>query len=54
MFNQASGALQAVPPLINGVVKAVVPDGSGGWFIGGTFTSIGSAAITNVAHLIRI
>ena len=51
MFNQASGALQAVPPLINGVVKAVVPDGSGGWFIGGTFTKIGGTALTNIAHL---
>ncbi len=51
MFNQASGALQAVPPPINGVVKAVIPDGSGGWYIGGTFTKIGGAALTNVAHL---
>jgi hypothetical protein len=51
VFNQASGALLAVPPPINGVVKAVVPDGSGGWFIGGTFTKIGGSALTNVAHL---
>src|ERR1035438_8425857 len=51
MFNQASGALQAVPPPINGTVKAVVPDGSGGWFIGGTFTKIGGTALTNIAHL---
>ena len=57
LFDQAAGGLQAAPPRINGtpgvngVVKAVVPDGSGGWFIGGTFTGIGTLAITNVAHL---
>src|ERR1019366_2918087 len=57
LFDQAAGGLQAAPPRINGtagvngVVKAVVPDGSGGWFIGGTFTGIGTLAVTNVAHL---
>jgi hypothetical protein len=57
LFDQATGGLQAAPPRINGtpgvngVVKAVVPDGSGGWFIGGTFTGIGTLAVTNVAHL---
>lgn len=51
LFNQASGAVQAMPPLINGVVKAVVSDGAGGWFVGGTFTKIGGVAMTNIAHL---
>jgi len=58
LFDQAAGGLQAAPPRINGtsgvngVVKAVVPDGSGGWFIGGAFTGIGTLAVTNVAHLL--
>ena len=52
LFDQASGGLlSSTPPRINGVLKAVVPDGAGGWFVGGTFTRVGSAAITNVAHL---
>ncbi len=51
LFDQATGGLLDAPPRINGIVKATVPDGSGGWFIGGTFTRIGTAAITNVAHL---
>ena len=50
-FDQAAGTLLASPPRINGPVKAAVPDGSGGWFIGGSFTLIGTSAITNVAHL---
>jgi trimeric autotransporter adhesin len=52
LFDQTSGGLlTSTPPRINGVVKAVVSDGAGGWFIGGTFTRVGSAAVTNIAHL---
>jgi hypothetical protein len=51
LFNQATGGLQPNSPQIIGTVKAVVSDGSGGWFIGGTFNGIGGAAIMNVAHL---
>ena len=52
LFDQATGGLLvSAAPQISGVVKAVVSDGSGGWFIGGTFTRIGTANITNVAHL---
>ena len=53
LFNQGSGGLLDSPAFINGSVKSVVPDGSGGWFIGGAFTRIGNASITNVAHLLR-
>ena len=51
LFNQATGALLAAPPRISGTLKAAVPDGAGGWFIGGAFTRIGTVAVTNVAHL---
>jgi trimeric autotransporter adhesin len=52
LFDQATGGLLvSTAPRINGLVKAVVSDGSGGWFIGGTFTRIGTQNITNVAHL---
>ncbi|HEY3856795.1 MAG TPA: hypothetical protein VGO67_20615 [Verrucomicrobiae bacterium] len=51
LFNQSTGGLQASPPPIRGTFKAVVPDGSGGWFVGGTFTAIGGVPITNIAHL---
>lgn len=36
---------------INGPLSAVVSDGAGGWFIGGTFTRVGSAVRNNVAHI---
>ena len=28
-------------PKVAGVVRAIVPDGSGGWYLGGSFTSVG-------------
>lgn len=34
-------------------VGAVVPDGRGGWYIGGRFWRVGGLARTNVAHLDR-
>ncbi len=36
-------------PDVVGSVNAVVPDGSGGWIIGGSFTSVGSQARSNLA-----
>ncbi len=51
VFSQSTGQLLNSPPQIKGVIKAIVPDGFGGWYIGGTFTSIGNIAITNLAHL---
>jgi hypothetical protein len=33
-------------------VQAVVPDGAGGWYIGGYFSSIGGVARSNLAHIL--
>jgi hypothetical protein len=33
-------------------VKCVVPDGAGGWFIGGRFTRVGGLSRSNVAHVL--
>jgi trimeric autotransporter adhesin len=35
----------------NGEVKAVIPDGSGGWYIGGAFTQIGGLTRNRLAHI---
>jgi hypothetical protein len=34
----------------NNIVSTVVPDGSGGWYIGGTFTEISTSATTSVVR----
>jgi ubiquitin-protein ligase len=38
-------------PYVNGDIYAVVPDGSGGWYIGGEFTSVGGVVRNNIAHI---
>ena len=38
-------------PKVNGSVHAVEPDGQGGWFIGGEFTTVGGRPRTNLAHV---
>ena len=36
---------------LNGVVNAAVPDGAGGWYIGGSFTQVGGVARSRLAQL---
>jgi hypothetical protein len=35
----------------NGVLHAMVPDGNGGWFIGGQFDRVGVAVRHSLAHI---
>jgi hypothetical protein len=39
-------------PKVNGTVEAVVPDGMGGWFIGGQFSRVGGEPAGNLAHVL--
>lgn len=41
-----------LPPVSGGFVKAVEPDGSGGWYIGGSFTRIGDVLRSRIAHVL--
>ena len=38
-------------PAVNGVVHAVLPDGAGGWYIGGQFSKVGNVSLNNIAHI---
>jgi hypothetical protein len=38
-------------PNPNGPVYAAISDGSGGWYIGGNFSSVGGEACQNIAHI---
>lgn len=51
-IDPGTGAPAAGFPRVNGTVVAAVPDGSGGWYIGGQFTAVGAAARTNLAHIL--
>jgi hypothetical protein len=51
-LDAASGAPVAGFPLVAGQVNAVAPDGAGGWYLGGTFTSVGGLARSNLAQVL--
>jgi hypothetical protein len=51
-LSQGDGARNVAFARPNGIVNAVVSDGAGGWFIGGTFTRVGTLARNRVAHLL--
>jgi trimeric autotransporter adhesin len=39
-------------PRVTGVVNAVVPDGVGGWYVGGWFVAVGGLPRSNLAHIL--
>jgi hypothetical protein len=52
-LDSASGALRSPSPDARfvGAVAASVPDGAGGWFVGGDFTAVGDLPVRGLAHL---
>jgi WD40 repeat protein len=46
-----SGASRTFPIVAGGQILAAAPDGGGGAYIGGTFTSVGGHAIARLAHI---
>jgi hypothetical protein len=51
----STGDLEPGLPVVSGNfgwVAALVPDGAGGWYIGGSFTHVGAAARSNLAHVL--
>jgi trimeric autotransporter adhesin len=54
ILNGTSGAQEGSGPIVAGGeanVETIIPDGHGGWYIGGNFTSVGGAPIRNLAHI---
>lgn len=47
-----TGVPIASSPPVAGSVFAVLTDGAGGWFIGGSFTGVGGEARSNLAHIL--
>src|SRR5215211_2361904 len=52
LFDATSGALEKPWPEAEGVVNAIVADGSGGWYLGGDFRSLGGVPRTDLAHVL--
>jgi hypothetical protein len=51
MLATFSGAPLSKMPAVGGTVNAVVEDGAGGWFIGGSFSSVGGFPRSNLARI---
>jgi hypothetical protein len=47
-----SSSAAQVEGAVDGTVNATVPDGAGGWYIGGDFTAVGGVRRTSLAHLL--
>lgn len=47
----SDGSRESDMPKVEGVIHVAVADGSGGWYIGGQFTSVGGVARANIAHI---
>ncbi|MFN8588661.1 MAG: hypothetical protein U0704_12780 [Candidatus Eisenbacteria bacterium] len=50
-FDLASGSPMPVVARVAGTVFASVPDGAGGWFLGGAITGVGGIARAGLAHV---
>ena len=51
-LSMASGGPVGPLPKVHESVSAAVPDGSGGWYIGGTFAAVGGLPRSNLAHIL--
>ena len=51
-IDASTGAAVATYPKVNGTVIACIPDGSGGWYIGGYFDKVGGVVRNNIAHIL--
>lgn len=47
----ARGRRHAFPPVTGGPAEAIVSDGEGGWYIGGSFTAVGGLPRAELAHV---
>ena len=49
---RSTGLPAATYPKVNGPVNSCISDGSGGWFVGGSFTHVGTLECDNIAHIL--
>src|SRR4051794_94863 len=51
VLDQATAYSVANAPVVDGSITAMTPDGTGGWYIGGRFTSVNQLPRDNLAHI---
>jgi hypothetical protein len=51
IVHQTEERVSGAFPTVDGVVYAAIPDGSGGWYVGGEFQEVGGLRRHNLAHI---
>jgi hypothetical protein len=51
-ISEATGLVLPSYLRVNGAINIVIPDGTGGWYIGGDFTSVGGVERNRIAHIL--
>jgi len=52
VLDSSNAKLPSAFPYVDGIVDSALPDGSGGWFIVGKFTSVGGVTRNRIAHVL--
>jgi hypothetical protein len=52
VLDVSTGARDDTFPAVDGNISVAAPDGAGGWFIGGSFASVGGVAHLGLAHIL--
>jgi len=48
---EMNGSIDFNFPKVNGIIRASIADGNGGWYIGGEFTTVGDSLRYRLAHI---
>jgi hypothetical protein len=51
-FNSISGSVNETFSEPDGAIRCALPDGVGGWYIGGGFSNVGDVARNGLAHIL--
>ncbi|MFM1548344.1 MAG: hypothetical protein ACKJSG_03020, partial [Lentisphaeria bacterium] len=51
IFDVGNGGADGRAVVPDGAVHAIVPDGEGGWFVGGSFSEVGGLSRANLVHI---
>lgn len=52
VIDATTGSIQDGFPRVEGIVYSSAPDGAGGWYLGGAFTSVGGLQRSNLVHVL--
>ncbi|GAB1351010.1 hypothetical protein MASR1M107_32250 [Ignavibacteriales bacterium] len=51
VINPETGEVDNAMPEVNGLIRCVISDGTGGWYIGGDFTKVGDFTRNRIARI---